>query len=162
MECTPAQTCCFTGHRNLPVRRVPVIQEALRRRVLLLLTEGVLYYKVGGAVGFDTLAAEVLLSLRPEHPEMHVALYYPFDGFTAQWEPEQMERYRRLLPCYDEVVCVSPPPKRAADAYLLRDRRLVDGSATVVAYCTRRSGGTAYTLRYAQRAGCRIFNLAGE
>ena len=162
MDYTPNQTCCFTGHRTLPPAVLETIRAKLRNRVLGLLAEGVLYYKVGGAVGFDTLAAEVLFDLRQEHPEMRVALLYPFDGYTATWKQEQMAHYRRLLPCYDEVVCVSPPPRRAADAYLLRDRRLVDGSGVVVAYCTRRSGGTAYTLRYAQRAGCRVYNLAEE
>lgn len=162
MDYTPNQTCCFTGHRSLSPAALEAIRTKLRSRVLHLLSEGVLFYKVGGAVGFDTLAAEVLFALRRDRPEMQVALYYPFDGFNAQWRPEQVEHYNRLLPFFNEVVCVSSAPRRAADAYLLRDRRLVDGSGVVVAYCTRRSGGTAYTLRYAQRAGCRVYNLVEE
>ena len=37
----------------------------------------------------------------------------------------------------------------------------VDGSAYCIAHCTRNSGGTAYTLRYAQQEGLKIYNVAG-
>lgn len=57
-------TCCFTGHRNLP----EALEEEIWRRVYacleLLLEEGVRYFGVGGALGFDTMVAEKLLALR--------------------------------------------------------------------------------------------------
>ena len=56
-------TCCFTGHRILPAGQ----EEEIWRRVYAclepLLEEGVRYFGVGGALGFDTLVAEKLLAL---------------------------------------------------------------------------------------------------
>ena len=46
------------------------------------------------------------------------------------------------------------------EAYLERDRHLVNGSAYCIAYCTRDCGGTAYTLRYARQEGLKIYNVA--
>jgi len=63
-----------------------------------------------------------------------------------------------MLPKYDKVVCVSNTANRGA--YLARDRHLVDGSAYCITYCTRNSGGTAYTVRYAKERGLKIRNIA--
>ena len=61
-------------------------------------------------------------------------------------------------PQYDKVVCVAQRASR--EAYLERDRHLVDSSAYCIAYCTRNSGGTAYTVRYAHQQGVPVYNTA--
>lgn len=162
MKALPYQTCCFTGHRSLPACDAAKIRTAVRAAVRELAERGVTHYRVGGALGFDTLAAAVLFDLLPDYPWLHISLYYPFDGFYSRWPAEDIAVYQALLPLYHEVVRVCDhPPARAADAYLKRDRALVDGAGHVIAYCTRNTGGTAYTLRYAARQGCVIRNLAG-
>ena len=64
----------------------------------------------------------------------------------------------RLLPQYDKTVCVAQRASR--EAYLERDRHLVDGSDYCIAYCNRNSGGTAYTVRYAHQQGVTVYNTA--
>lgn len=63
-------TCCFTGHHDLPIG----MDEEILRRVYVclepLLKEGVRYFGVGGALGFDTLMAEKLLELRESRPQL--------------------------------------------------------------------------------------------
>ena len=114
---------------------------------------------LGGAIGYDTLAAKILFRLREtDFPQIKVILVYPFEGFTSRWSDEQRAEYARLLPQYDKAVCVAQRASR--EAYLERDRHLVDGSAYCIAYCTRNSGGTAYTLRYAMDKGVEIYNVA--
>jgi len=46
------------------------------------------------------------------------------------------------------------------EAYLSRDRHLVDNSAYCIAYCTRNYGGTAYSVRYAMKSGVAVLNTA--
>ena len=41
-----------------------------------------------------------------------------------------------------------------------RNRRLVDDSELCVAYCTQATGGTAYTVQYAEKKGVKVRNLA--
>ena len=152
------ETCCFTGHRDIPPGLIPSLTEVVKGQIKALFSQGVIYYGVGGAVGFDTLAAEVLFELRVEHPQIKVILVYPFNGFDSRWQEGQRTRYRALLPKYDKRVCVSQTPGR--DAYLMRDRHLVDCSAHCVAFCSRSYGGTAYTMRYARENGRQVYNLA--
>lgn len=44
--------------------------------------------------------------------------------------------------------------------YLLRDRHLVDYSAYCISYCTRTTGGTAYTVKYALEHGVTVYNAS--
>lgn len=153
------RTCCFTGHRVIPEKDLPGILERTEQAVRRLIEQGVVFFGVGGAIGYDTETAKLLFRLRAtDYPQIKVILVYPFEGFTICWSDEQREEYARLLPQYDKAVCVAQRASR--EAYLERDRHLVDGSAHCIAYCTRNSGGTAYTLRYAQQEGLKIYNVA--
>jgi uncharacterized phage-like protein YoqJ len=153
------RTCCFTGHRVIPEKDLPGILERTEQAVRRLIEQGVVFFGVGGAIGYDTEAAKLLFRLRAtDYPQIKVILVYPFEGFTGRWSDEQRAGYARLLPQYDKAVCVAHSASR--EAYLTRDRHLVDGSAYCIAYCTRDSGGTAYTLRYAQQEGLKIVNTA--
>ena len=57
-------TCCFTGHRNLLAGQENEIWKRVYACLEPLLKEGVRYFGVGGALGFDTLVAERLIALR--------------------------------------------------------------------------------------------------
>lgn len=151
------QTCCLTGHRDLPAD-TRLLEARLTEAVRGRLAQGVRYFGVGGAVGFDTLAAEVLLNLRDTlYPQIRVIAVEPFDGFTSRWTDAQRARRQALLPRYDKRVCLLPRGSR--EAYLARDRYLVNNSAHCISYCNRTSGGTAYTVRYALRRGLYVENL---
>lgn len=142
------QTCCFTGHRKLPETELDAIESQVEAHIRGLYDNGVRFFRVGGAVGFDTMMAQLLFRLRASDlPDVKVLLFYPFDGFTNGWTDAEKALYADLLPKYDEIhrVC----DKGGSGAYLARDRALVDGSAYCIAYCRNVSGrsGTAYTLR---------------
>lgn len=157
-----ASTCCFTGHRILPAHKVREIATLTARQIRsLIIKNNVQFFGVGGAIGYDTLVAELLFQLKEkEYPHIKIILVYPFDGFTSRWTPEQKATYRRLLCKYDKVVCVSKTADR--EAYFARNRHLVDASAYCISYCTRNYGGTAYTVRYAKRQGLEICNISGN
>ncbi len=152
------KTCCFTGHRDIDPRETQRIEQSAETAVLCLYEKGVRFFGVGGAIGFDTMMAEMLFRLRETKlPDIKVILVYPFDGFTNRWSDAQKARYAALLPKYDKVVRVCEKPGR--DPYLARDRHLVDGSAYCIAYCTRDTGGTAYTIRYAKQKGLDVQSI---
>ena len=153
------KTCCFIGHRDIPIGKAQEIAGQTANEIRSLIVDyGVCFFGVGGAIGYDMLAARVLFRLRETgFPNIKVILVCPFDGFTSRWSPQQKADHQRLLPKYDKVVCVSDRPSKGA--YLKRDRYLVDGSAYCIAYCTRDYGGTAYTLRYARQQGVEVRNI---
>ena len=73
-------TCCFTGHRNLPIGQEEEIWKRVYACLNPLLEEGVRYFGVGGALGFDTLVAEKSDSRRSGSGATgndHFLCYYP-------------------------------------------------------------------------------------
>lgn len=153
------KTCCFTGHRDVPTRDKQAIIKNIERKVRELIGAGYLYFGVGGAIGFDTIAAQTLIRLRQkEFPQIKVILVYPFDGFTALWSTDQKRAYHDLFPCYDKVVKVAEKPSKSA--FLTRNRHLINGSSCCICYLTKDSGGTAYTVSYAKQHGLHIHNVA--
>ena len=151
-------TCCFTGHRNLPAAQEEEIWQRVYVYLEPLLEEGVRYFGVGGALGFDTLVAEKLLALRESHPQIRIILVQPFLGYQSRWTSAQQARATAVESMVDKVVVCCETPSR--EAFLARDRHLVDDSSCCIAWCTRTTGGTAYTLRYAQKQGLRVWNVA--
>ena len=156
------QTCCLTGHRIIPPGEEKKIMVRARNILLKLIREkNVRYFGVGGAVGFDMLAAEYLLSLKA-HKEQQIkiisVLPYPDWRETDDWTDELRRREDRILLGCDKVVYVRPEYEK--NVFLLRDRKLVDGSAWCVSYCNRPRTGTAYTVRYALDHGVRVFNAS--
>ena len=99
-----------------------------------------------------------LLALRESHTQIRIILVQPFLGYQRRWTPVQQSRAAAVESRVDRVVVCCQRPSR--EAFFARDRHLVDGSSCCIAWCTRATGGTAYTLRYAQRQGLRVWNVA--
>ena len=59
-----SKTVCFTGHRELPTDDLPEISKRLEDTLVALIEQGYCYFGAGGALGFDTLAAQAVLRLR--------------------------------------------------------------------------------------------------
>lgn len=153
-----SQTCCFTGHRDIPHGDLELIKARTEASIRQLIDQGVKYFGVGGAIGYDTIAAKRLFQLREtEYPGIKIILVYPFEGYTSRWSQEQQAEYKQLLPLYNKIVCVANHPSKGA--YLQRNRHLVDYSGYCIAYCNKTTGGTAYTLKYARSKKLSIFNI---
>ena len=151
-------TCCFTGHRNLPIGQEEEIWKRVYACLEPLLEEGVRYFGVGGALCAGTLVAENRRVLRESRAARRILLVQPFPDYQSRWTPAQQARVAAVEARVDKVVVCCQTPSR--EAFLARDRHLVDGSSCCIAWCTRATGGTAYTLHYAQRKGLRVWNVA--
>ena len=152
-----AQTCCFTGHRILSAHEKARIPAKLDSILLPLIERGVRIFWLGGALGFDTLAAEHLLKLKRQFPQLVICLALPFDGYRNRWSETQKNRAANIDAQTDQIVYCSHTPSKGA--FLQRNRYMVDQCRYCIAYCNRSAGGTAYTLRYAQQKGLVIQNL---
>ncbi len=154
------ETCCFTGHRKIPPEEQKEITGRLERVILELYRRGTRYYKAGGALGFDTLAAQTVIRLRESCPGMKLILILPCLTQTRGWRPEDAAEYERVKSQADEVIYTGQ--KYTPGCMHRRNRRLVDGSGICVCYLTGSSGGTAYTVNYAKTQGLEIVNIARQ
>jgi len=152
------QTCFFTGHRDLPRERYPEVQGLLERAIERLIAQGVTFFGVGGAMGFDTLAALTVLKLRPQHPGIRLILILPCKDHDFAWPGEDRELFKKIADQADKVIYTSE--KYHNGCMYKRNRHMAEQSAWCVCYMDRVTGGTAYAVSYAQSVGVRIINLA--
>lgn len=153
-----SETCCFTGHRQLPPEERTEIANRLECVIAALYQKGVRYYGAGGALGFDTLAAQTVLHLRESCPDMKLTLVLPCLTQTRGWRLEDIAEYERIKAQTDYVVYTAQQYTRGC--MHKRNRYLVDNSGVCVCYLTKDSGGTVYTVRYAEKHGLEIINIA--
>lgn len=151
------KACCFTGHRSIPPEERRELARRLEETILRLYRRGVRYFGAGGALGFDTLAAQAVLRLREKCPDVKLMLVLPCLSQTKGWKPEDVAEYEQIKSQADEVVYTSQEYTRGC--MHKRNRYLVDHSGICVCYLTKDSGGTAYTVRYARTHGLEIINL---
>ena len=154
------KTCCFTGYRAIPARALPALAEELEQTLRRLIGEGMRYFGAGGALGFDTLAAEMVLRLKGEYPGVRLILVLPCRDQTRGWKEADVRRYREILSRADKVVYTAE--HYSPGCMHRRNRHLVDNSSVCVAYCTRQTGGSAYTAQYARQRGLRLVMLGEE
>ncbi len=151
-------TVCFTGHRDIPAEKRKDILRALARTIGNLYLEGYRTFCTGGALGFDTLAAAVVLMLKKKKSDVRLHLVLPCPDQANGWKQTDTDMYEAIKKEADEISFAAPRYERGC--MHARNRKLVDNSNVCVAYITRTSGGTAYTVSYAKQHNLRIINVA--
>lgn len=147
-------SCCFTGHRNIRREDFPRVQADLRRMLPRLADAGVCEFICGGALGFDTLAAQEVLLLKQSNPSVRLSLVLPCKDQAARWTPLQKEIYAFIAERADHTEVLFD--RYVPGCMQLRNRRMVDRSQICIAYYTGRHGGTEYTINYAKQKGIRL------
>ena len=158
-DCLPygrERSCAFTGHRAIPRQDYERIKSSTVAAVRELILRGFCHFIVGGALGFDTLAARIILMLRAEHPEIRLTVAVPCEGQADSWREEDRVRYEKIIEHADCAILLSRGYSRSA--MLRRNRFMIDNAAVCVAYLAKSRGGTAYTVDYARGRGLEIIN----
>ena len=153
-----SKTCCFSGHRKIPSPLISDVYIETEKAIEALINEGYCYFGSGGALGFDTIAAISVLKLRIKYPFIRLILVLPCLSQTRNWKFEDKQTYEKIKKSADKVVYVSK--QYTNDCMFRRNRHLVDNSSVCICYLTDQSGGTAYTVNYAEEKGLRIINIA--
>ena len=154
------KTACFSGHRIIAPDQKARVVAALRAAVDLLIAEGFMRFICGGALGFDTLAAQAVLTAREKNPDVCLCLALPYKGQEGAWPQADKVVYAKIMAAADEVHYTSEAYDKAC--MHVRNRYMVDHSSVLVTYCNRASGGTVYTIGYAAAQNVRRVHLYGK
>ena len=155
--------CAFTGHRPKKFpwgydetdTRCVALKKALADQITKLVEAGYTDFFSGMAEGADTWAALIVLTLKNENPALRLHCILPCERQADQWAASARELYFSILEQADNVVYVSR--KYSKGCMLQRNRYLVDHAACLLAvYNGEWRGGTAMTVRYAQKLGRKI------
>lgn len=152
------KTVCFTGHRIIPPEKRASLSAQLLNEIQALVEDGYRYFGAGGALGFDTLAAQAVLQLRHNFPQIRLILVLPCKEQTRGWPTADADTYNEILHQADKVVYTAEHYYRGC--MFKRNRHLVDNSSVCICYLTSNHGGTAYTVHYAQSQQLKVINLA--
>ena len=151
------QTCCFTGHRIIPSGMEQKLFSITEKVVENAIKSGYRYFGVGGALGFDTIAALVVLKLRESYPSIKLILVLPCLNQRRGWSTEDIEIYENIKKQADKIVYTSKEYTRGC--MHKRNRHLVNNSSLCICYLTEEKGGTYYTVKYAQENQLAVVNV---
>lgn len=146
-------TCAFTGHREISP---DFDRAALCDRLDLLWQGGCRSFLCGMAEGFDLLALECLLRLRKDR-DFYVEACVPYRGHERRFFAEDRRRYENLLRGCDKTTVLFDSYQNGC--FFARNRYMVDCADVLLAYLVKNTGGTAYTVRYAQKKGVSVIFL---
>lgn len=158
-------SCAITGHRpsrfkwkykenNNGCKR---LKKRLHDQLVLLYENGYRCFYVGGAMGVDMWAGEILLQLKeqPEYHDIQLISALPFEGYDQEWD-EWHKKRSHFIQAHTEVVVVGSQP--GAIGYKKRNYYMVDHADVLLAVYdngTVRSG-TGMTVNYARKKGLKI------
>lgn len=152
------KTCCFTGHRIIPPQDYDIVKSNLKKILISLIKQGVIYFGAGGARGFDTLAELTVIELMGDYDNIRLILVLPCRDHTRLWNEKDKESFEYIRSKSSKTVytCESYLP----GCMHIRNRHLVNNSSICVCYMTQNTGGTGYTVNYASEQGLKIINTA--
>lgn len=154
------KTVCFTGHRKIPPSEIELVSHKLEETIIKLIEMGYEFFGTGGALGFDTIAAQTVLKLKVKYPKIKLILVLPCETQADLWDANDKEIYNNIKAKADKSVCISN--SFTNQCLFKRNRHLVDNSNLCVCYYKHNKGGTAYTVNYAISKQKLVINIADE
>lgn len=151
-------TVCFTGHRELPENKLDVIADRIEKEVEYLIKKGYRNFESGGALGFDILTAQVVLKLKKKYPHINLILILPCKEQSKYWGKNDIKIYDAIKKKADKIVYTSEFYYKGC--MHKRNRKLVAKASVCLCYLEKNSGGTFYTVHYAEAKGLKLINIA--
>lgn len=147
----------FTGHRFLR-HDYHTLYDKLKAAIENSYQHGIRFFYAGGAVGFDTLAAEAVLSVKKQYADIVLIIVVPFPQQDKLFNVSDRHKYLYILNMADEVVTISNEFSNIA--YFKRNDYMISHSCQLIAYWDEKSlGGTSYTVKKAREKKLTICNL---
>lgn len=163
------KSCAITGHRptrfkwkyNENNNGCKRLKKRMQDQFILLYEKGVRQFWVGGALGVDMWAGEILLRLKeqPEYSEIKLMVALPFEGHDAGRDERSKKRLAFLARHSEKTVVVGGEGQAPEVSYRRRNEYMVDQADCLLAvYDNARSirSGTGMTVNYAKAKGLEI------
>ena len=156
-----SRACCFTGHRALPPTRdfaYAALTESLARAIDEAIDErDCTSFYTGGAIGFDLIAAELMLRRKERDLRLSLTVCVPYCGHDAHFSPEDRARWAAVREQADQTLYLSD--RYAPACFWNRNRYMVDHSDLLIAYVRDPKSGSGQTYALAKERGLDIILL---
>lgn len=144
----------ITGHREIPA---DLDLNRLKKAFYYFIDEkGIDTFLIGMAVGFDSLCFNILEKIRKERNIQLIACI-PCLNQDRNFSILQKIEYKKMLKSADQRVLL----KEKYDKYCMLERNafMVDNARLVLACIRKNTGGTAYTVRYANKNNVPVIKI---
>lgn len=150
------RTCTFTGHhpQKMPYiidetdERCLRIKERLKEEIELLIKEkGTTHFISGMALGIDIYAAEIVLELKKQYPNVTLEAVIPFEEQANKWKEADRERYYTILEKCDKESMLQK--HYSSDCMLKKDHYMVDEADVIIAVWDGSQSEAGKTVSYA-------------
>lgn len=102
------QIMTVTGYKTFELgifsendERIIYIKEAIRRRLMQFIEEGLEWVLISGQLGLELWAGEVVLALKEEGFEIKLGVVPPFNGQSKRWQEEVQVKYEEICTLAD-------------------------------------------------------------
>ena len=151
-------TCCFSGHRKLPQNKIDSIIKHLNAEIETLIHQGVKKFISGGALGFDLMAASLIVSKKEMGADIRLIFMLPCRNQEELWSDDEKRLYRSLINEADEIIYVSED--FYSGCMKKRNYAMVERADICICALLHKMSGTSQTVDYARRRGMKIINIA--
>ena len=145
------KAACFTSHRKI-MENISLLSERLYEVLEKYIANELTDFYIGGAIGFDTVAALTVLELREKYPfiKLHLVLPCPPEEQSENMSDSDRKRYNEIVSEQLTEGCMKA-----------RNARLVEYAEICFCYYNEKKvrSGTGQTVRMALRKGIDIVNL---
>ena len=148
---------CISGHRpeklpqGAPLR---MIQSLLYTEIENAVKDGADTFYCGMARGVDLWAADIILHLRKQYPQVKLICVLPFRERVLHLKGDARYHAMTVLHAANEVVALAEHYYRGC--YRDRNAYMVEHSQRVIAVAGDLHSGTGQTVRMAERAGLSV------
>ena len=144
----------------MPTANIGSILYNLEKEIDRLIRLGVTTFISGGAVGFEQIAASLVIIKKETGFPVRLILAVPYRGEEASWSMRERRLFRNLMNDADDAVYLSKTySKKCMDK---RNRYLVDNSAHCICAMLDENGEVGRTVQYAHIQNIQVINVASR
>ena len=152
-----SKTCCFTGHRpqNLPFWYSEnsitclKLKNAIKKSIAQMIDKYEVNHFISGmALGVDQYAAEIVLELKKQYPQIILECAIPCENQAMKWTEKQRDRYFSIIKQCDKETLLQK--QYTSDCMYKRNEYMVKNSDYIIAVYNRKQSGTYNTIEFAK------------
>jgi len=107
--------------------RITFIKEALKRRLIAFIEEGMEWVLISGQMGVELWTADVVLDLKEDY-DIHIAVFPPFENQENRWPEHLQEKFQEITFTADFYKTIYKGDYKGPYQFKAKDKWLIDKS----------------------------------
>lgn len=129
-----------------------IIKKALEQEFRALLEEGLEWVVISGQLGVEIWAAEVILELKIEYPNLKYSVITPFLDQQKNWNEVKQQQFSYILNKADFTTSVTKRPYEAPWQFVEKDKFIIQNTdALLLVYDEDNEGSPKYVKQLAEK-----------